>query len=244
MPSFNLNDINAANERTGKPHQNANSPIPELLTSDMTFASTAALFGAMLVLAVIPSVSVLAVVARTLAFGFVHGLATTVGIIAGDILFILLAVYGLVFIAQTWDGVFVVVRFLGGAYLVFLGVGFWRSNSKPMQLEQVEASSRLSSFLTGLLITLGDQKAILFYIGFLPAFLDLATVSFFDTVLIILIATVAIAVAKLSYAYMAGRAGMFVQNSTAIKGINALAGSIIIGTGAFLIYQVLWLISH
>ena len=54
----------------------------------------------MVVLAVIPSVSVLAVSARAAAFGFSHGLFTALGIVAGDIIFILVAVYGLVFIAE------------------------------------------------------------------------------------------------------------------------------------------------
>ena len=53
----------------------------------------------MIVLAIIPSISVLAVSARAAAFGFTHGMFTALGIVAGDIIFILIAVYGLALLA-------------------------------------------------------------------------------------------------------------------------------------------------
>jgi threonine/homoserine/homoserine lactone efflux protein len=51
----------------------------------MTFSSIVALFGAMFILAIIPSVSVLAVSARSAASGLIHGVFTTIGIVVGDI---------------------------------------------------------------------------------------------------------------------------------------------------------------
>jgi len=54
------------------------------------------------------------------------------------------------------------------------------------------------------MITLGDQKAILFYLGFFPAFLDLVAMSALDTAVILLVTTVAVGGVKLAYAGMAG----------------------------------------
>jgi threonine/homoserine/homoserine lactone efflux protein len=93
----------------------------------MTFGGGGALFGTMVVLAAIPSVSVLAVSARSAASGFVHGALTTLGVVLGDVVFILLAVYGLAAIAELMGDRFVLVRYLGAAYLVWLGVVLWRA---------------------------------------------------------------------------------------------------------------------
>ena len=89
----------------------------------------------------------------------------------------------------------------------------------------------LSSFLAGLFITLGDQKAILFYLGFFPAFFDLSSVSLADTSIIIVIATLAVGGAKLVYACMANRASLLLSGSSATKTINIVAGAVMVGVG-------------
>lgn len=202
----------------------------------MTLSSIAALFGAMIVLAFIPSVSVFTVSARSAASGFIHGVFTTIGIIVGDIFFILLAIFGLSVLAETMGSLFVLVKYLGGAYLIWLGIELWRSKSKAVEAERIIECSLLSSFLTGLFITLGDQKAILFYLGFFPAFLDLSTISYFDTSIIIVIAIVAVGGVKLGYAYMADRTSLLIS-SKAYQGINITAGSVMIAVGVFVMVK-------
>jgi len=171
------------------------------MQSSMTFSGIAALFGAMIVLASFPSVSVLTVSAKSAAYGFSHGVFTTLGIMVGDIVYILLAIYGLSFLVDT--NLFVWLKYLGGAYLTWLGIKLWSSKPKIADVEGIKESSLLSSFLAGLLITLADQKAILFYLFFFPAFVDLSTLTLWDTGIIIVIALIALGGAKLSYAYLA-----------------------------------------
>lgn len=206
------------------------------MQSSLTFSSISALFGIMVVGAVIPSVSVFVVTARSAASGFIHGVFATLGIMLGDIFFILLAIFGLTVLAEAMGGLFVLIKYLGGAYLIWLGTGLWRSKSKALEVGEVTESSLLSSFLAGLFITLGDQKAILFYFGFFPAFVDLSTISYLDTGIILGMAIFAIGSAKLSYAYMASRARFFIS-STAHRGINILAGSVMMAVGVFLIVK-------
>lgn len=203
----------------------------------MTFSSIVALFGGMAVLAFIPSVSVLTVSARSAVYGFIHGVFTTIGIVVGDIIFIALAIFGLSVIAQTMGSLFVLVKYLGGAYLIWLGIRLWKSKSKAVQAEGMIKPSLLSSFLTGLLITLADQKAILFYLGFFPAFLDLSAISYLDASIIILIAIVAVGGVKLCYAYMADRACLLISFKT-YQGINITAGIVMIAVGLFVMLKV------
>jgi threonine/homoserine/homoserine lactone efflux protein len=83
----------------------------------------------------------------------------------------------------------------------------WRSRANQAQHRNGNRTSRLSSFVAGLLITLGDQKAVLFYLGFLPAFLDLSVFTTSDIVLVVAVTVVAVGGVKLAYAYAAEQAG-------------------------------------
>ena len=206
------------------------------MESSLTLGQITALFIIMVVGASIPSVSVLTVSARTVAFGFRHGLMTTIGIIAGDILFIVIAIYGLSIAAQWMGTQFAWVRYLGGTYLVWLGIILWRAKS-PAEGKATEEATMLSSFILGLLITLGDQKAILFYLGFFPAFLDMSAVSIIDTGIIISIAMVSIAGAKLVYALMAEKLSRHMSTGFG-RTINKVAGVTMMLVGVFVVVTV------
>ncbi len=188
-------------------------------------------------LAIIPSVSVLAVTARSAAFGFTHGVLTALGIVAADILFILIAIYGLALVAELMGAQFKLVQYLGGAYLIWLGISLWRADARARQSDEVKQSSRGSSFLTGFLITLGDQKAILFYLGFFPAFVDLSRMTTVDTLIIIVIAIIGVGGAKLVYAYLADRASTVFKNTRAVRAINIFAACVMIAVGLTLLLK-------
>ncbi len=200
----------------------------------MTLSSIVALFTAMIVLAALPSVSVLAVSTRSATFGLIHGIFTTIGIIMGDIIFIVIAIWGLSHLAEMMGNLFVLIKYFGGAYLMLLGIGLCRSKLEDVKTEKVVTSSLLSSFLTGLFITLADQKALLFYLGFFPAFLDLSKLSYFDTSIIVAITVVSVGSVKLGYAFMADRARLLISSKTR-KGINIAAGCVMIAVGVFLV---------
>ncbi len=208
-----------------------------LLSTTLTPANLAALFGAMVVLAATPSLSVLAVSARSASLGFAHGVYTTLGIVAGDLVFILAAVLGLGFLAEHAAGFIVFIRHAGALYLVVLGVLLWRSAPPAATGDgpRPDASWR-SSFLLGLGITLGDQKAVLFYLGFLPAFADLDKLTALDVVLLGGAATTALLAAKLAYAWAAARTG---RQAGLLSGrwMNRVAGGVLVAVGVSL---VLW----
>ena len=175
--------------------------------------------------------SVLAVTARAAAFGFAHGFFTALGIVVADVIFILIAVYGLVFVSSLMGDQFFIVQLIGGVYLIWLGTSLGRRGVKPRDAETIDESSRGSSFMTGLLITLGDQKAILFYLGFFPAFIDLGSMTPLDTLIIILLATIGVGGPKLVYAWLADKARMTLQDGKAARWLNALAAGIMIAVG-------------
>lgn len=197
-------------------------------------ASLFALFAAMAALAAVPSVSVLAVTTRAASAGFLHGALTAAGVVVGDVLFILLAIFGLALLADAMGSQFALLQWLGGAYLLWLGTQLWRAGGHGKEPAGAPPSSLLSSFMTGLLITLGDQKAVLFYLGFLPAFVDLSAVSIGDTAVISGIAVVAVGGVKLVYAALADRAGRRIGASSG-QALNRIAAAVVCASGLWLL---------
>lgn len=205
--------------------------------STLTLPTLAALAGVMLVAAAIPSVSVLAVSARAAAHGFAHGASVTLGIVLGDVLFILVAIYGLALLAAALGEHFAWIHYLGGAYLIWLGFGLWRTRSHTGGRVQDGRASLQSGFLSGLLITLGDQKAILFYLGFFPAFVDLAALTPADVAAIVAVAALAVGAPKLVYAFLADRAGAAAGSGRMARALNRVAAVTLCGVGVWLLVK-------
>jgi threonine/homoserine/homoserine lactone efflux protein len=203
----------------------------------MTFTTLVLLFMAMIILAVVPGPGVLTVVARSMASGFSHGVVTTFGIVTGDFVFILLAIYGLSAAAELLGSFFSIVSYLGGAYLILLGCLLWKTKSIALQVEVLVEPSWYANYFSGLFITLSNPKAILFYAGFFPAFLDLRALVLVDIVTIMLVTALAIGGTMLVYAYLASHVKNIFHNRRSETIINQIAGLVMILTGLFLLLK-------
>lgn len=204
------------------------------MSSQLTTGTFFSLFGAIAALAAVPSVSVLTVSARAASLGFFHGALTTAGIVIGDLIFIALAVWGLAFFAAQLGLLFEILKGLGGLYLLWLGGRLWRSRPPTSQGPGTLETSWTSSLLAGLSITIGDQKAILFYLGFFPAFLDLDSLTTTDLMALMTIAAIAVGSVKLIYAYLAAQARSRIGQRLSRR-LNQTAALIMIAIGMVLL---------
>ncbi|HIC81872.1 MAG TPA: LysE family translocator [Kiloniellaceae bacterium] len=190
---------------------------------------------AMLVLALTPGPGFLAVVARAMSQGFGAGLAATAGLVLGDLLFLALAILGLSALAAVLGEFFLVVKWLGAAYLVWLGIALWRSDGAAAQRTAPEGprpkASHRGSLALGFLVTLGNPKVILFYGAFLPTFVDLAALTLGDVVLLGVVVAAALFAVLGAYAFLAARAGRVMKNSRAQRWLNRVTGGILVGAG-------------
>jgi len=202
----------------------------------MTLSNMIALFGAMLVLAAMPSSSVVIVGSRSVTSGCIHGVLAVLGIVVGDIIFILIAILGLSLLAETMGDLFVLVKYLGGVYLVWLGTGLLIAKPGELKAEKSDTSMS-SSFISGLLFTLADQKAVLFYLGFFPAFINLSSLAPADNAVILLIALIAVGGVKLAYAFMADSAVSLLTHRVR-RVLNLVSGSLMLAVGVFVIVKL------
>lgn len=202
----------------------------------MTLFEISALFAAMTALALIPSTSVALVVARSSTAGFLNGAAVTAGIVAGDLVFVCLAVLGMAALAEIMGGLFLAIRYLAGAYLIWFGISLLRSApSAQMSVTGRSASTLSASFISGLLLTLGDVKAIVFYASLFPAFVDMASLTTADIAMIVAITVVTVGGVKLGYAYGACRISALAGHLRGQRAAKFAAGGCMIGAGVYLV---------
>lgn len=201
----------------------------------MTLISTLALFLLMVALALLPSTSVALVVMRAASAGVAQGLAVAAGIVAGDLVFVVLALAGMTALAEVMGSVFLLIRYLAAAYLIWLGVGLIRAaGRRPLVRPDNPPSSWLVSFTSGLLLTLGDVKAILFYASLFPVFIDLTRITATDIGLIIGVTIVAVGGVKTGYALLADKVAARLPQLKSNRLLPVSAGSFMVGAGCYL----------
>ncbi len=197
----------------------------------MSLISIASLAIAMFILAATPGPGVFATISRSLASGFVPSLGVICGIVTGDIIFLLFAILGMSVIAQVMGNLFIIIKLIGGAYLIFLGIKIWRSKPVMVQESTKKMGLKYGNFLSGLVITLSNPKVILFYCGFLPTFLDLSALSLFDIGIVAIIVSLVLSSVLIFYAYLASRARQLFASTRSVKRLNRTAGGVMIATG-------------
>jgi threonine/homoserine/homoserine lactone efflux protein len=197
----------------------------------MTIESGIALALATLVFACIPGPGISAVVAQSLARGFKAGAGFTCGLALGDVGYLLTALFGMGWIASQIGPYFALLKWAGAAYLVYMGVKCWlaRPNFEAAACDLPVRPGR--SFLAGLCVTLGNPKAIAFYCGFLPGFVDMQALTGTDVALVMGIIVPIIATVPLIYAWLAARGRHAIRSPRLWKAMNRTAGTIMIGAG-------------
>jgi RhtB (resistance to homoserine/threonine) family protein len=120
---------------------------------------------------VAPGPDILYVLSQSVSAGKRIGSISALGIACGEVLHTLLAVFGLAAILQASAAAFSAVKYIGAVYLIYLGIRVIREQ-KDMALESVSMASDLSAFRRGVLTNLFNPKAILFYVTFLPQFVN------------------------------------------------------------------------
>ena len=190
---------------------------------------------AVLIFGVTPGPGVFAILARGLASGAGACFWLAFGMTISDMLYLIAACLGLAVIASHWGEVFTAIRIIGAIYLVHLGYKMWTADLDiDAKSDRAGAKSGALSFLQGFLISASNPKVILFYIAFLPTFMDLTQLRAEDIVLTALLTVVALMLGLMAIALFAAKARKFFQSDLAVKRLNRSAGSIMIAAGAYL----------
>ncbi len=177
-----------------------------------------------------PGPGVAAVVARVLGKGM-HGTpAFIAGILVGDLVWFTFAATGLAMLAQTAYTLFVVVKFAGAAYLLYLAYRLW--TAPPALLGDVPAQRRdrpLQLFMGSLALTLGNPKPMVFFLAVLPTVVELKHLTvggFFEIALVICFV---LPLVFGSYAFFASRARKHLSRPSSVRWVQRGTGVVMAG---------------
>lgn len=128
------------------------------------------LFAATL-LAITPGPGIAYVVARTVTGGRPEGLASSVGTAVGGMVHVAASALGLSLVIAQSALAFSMVKYLGAAYLVYLGIGLLRRSNTNIAMQRVTAQGARRAFLDGIMVEAFNVKTALFFLAFLPQFI-------------------------------------------------------------------------
>jgi threonine/homoserine/homoserine lactone efflux protein len=198
----------------------------------MELSSLLIFAGALLVAAGSPGPSIAALVARVVAKGFRDVFPFLLAMWIGEAIWLSLAVFGLAYVAQTFHMVFVAVKWMGIAYLAWLAWKMWTAPVAVGEGELPREDSSLKLFLTGMAVTLGNPKIMMFYLALLPTIIDLTAVTFVGWAeLTITMALVLIAI-DLAWVLAAAQARKLIRSPRAMKIANRISAGTMAGAAA------------
>jgi threonine/homoserine/homoserine lactone efflux protein len=194
------------------------------------FAYAAALF----IAAAIPGPGITAIVARALGSNFRETFFMGLGLVLGDMTYLTAVILGLAFVAQTFTEVFVIIKIAGALYLGYIAYKLWTAGLLPQDIAAKKSSSIGMSFLSGLMVTLGNPKTMLFYVALVPTLVDIDNIGLRDYGLLLLTTFAVLLVVLIPYMMLASRARTLLKRPRALQTLNRVAASILAGTAAFI----------
>jgi len=188
---------------------------------------------ALFIAAASPGPGIAAIVARVLGRGPKEAILFSIGIALGDVVWLTFAVLGLAALAQAFHEVFLVVKYAGAAYLLYLAYKLWTAPASPRDVAAEERAEHPAKLLLGgLALTLGNPKTIVFYLALLPTFLDLTRITVLGYLELALTTLTVLAVVFGGYIVLAARARRLFTSPGAIRILNRFTGTVMAGAAA------------
>lgn len=207
-------------------------PSTELL---LTFLATTAIF------AYIPGPAMLYTAAQTLARGRLSGLMAAFGIHLGGYVHVFAAAVGLSVLFHAVPVLYMIVKLAGAAYLVWLGISLFRAKvAGSGDLPAMQAKSSRQAFLESVIVEVFNPKTALFFMAFLPQFIDAAAAFpvWLQFVILGTIVNMMFSSADVVCVLLAGAMMSRLRRSGRMQQLMQRAGgSVLVGLGAHLALQ-------
>jgi threonine/homoserine/homoserine lactone efflux protein len=200
----------------------------------MTLAQWLPFAVASAILVAIPGPTVLLVVSYALGHGRKYALATTLGVALGDLTSMTASMLGLGVLLAASAELFMVLKWAGAVYLVYLGVKLWRAPVMDTDTAPAPEELRTRRIVAhAYAVTTLNPKSIIFFIAFLPQFIDPHLASF-SQIAIMETTFVGLAAANaFAYAMLASVARRAIRRPSVQRTVNRTGGVLLMGAGVF-----------
>jgi threonine/homoserine/homoserine lactone efflux protein len=162
----------------------------------------------------------------------------TAGEVTGDMVYLLVAMISLAGLSHGLSSALLVVRILGAFYLLWLGIQTYRS--PPIKKTQVRPTVRNLglSYGTGFMISITNPKVIVFYLSFLPLFIDLSTLTIPGSGAVMAVIFVSVYLGPATIAVLGSRVANIATGERSGRVMNKLTGIMLMGVAAALILTI------
>lgn len=194
----------------------------------ITFVSVVFIF------AIIPGPTVILVLGQSISHGKKSVVPLVSGVLMGDLVAMTLSLIGLGAVLATSATLFMILKWFGVGYLVYLGIKVWREMpERDLQSLSVSGMSPTNLFKSSFLVTALNPKDIVFFVAFLPQFVnpEVAAVPQLLILMVTFLGVVSISIT--SFALFAGAVRHKIQSLPARRRLNRLGGMAMFGAAAF-----------
>ena len=198
----------------------------------MTLASLIIFAGALMVAAGSPGPSIAALIARVLTRGARDVFPFLAAMWIGETVWLSCAVLGLAAIAESFRYIFVAIKWIGVAYLLYLAWKMWRAPADVSGGSLPDAGSARKLFFAGLTVTLGNPKIMMFYVALLPTIIDLNAVTFSGWAELTAVMFAVLIAVDLAWVVFAARARLMLRSSRAVRIANRTSAGLMAGAAA------------
>lgn len=198
----------------------------------LSFTEILLYMGALAILFLTPGPVWVALVARAVSGGFHAAWPLAIGVVVGDIIWPLLAIFGVSLLIELYADFLTLLRYGGALILIWMGSRTIRNADKPLIADgRLSASGMWAGFVAGLMVIIGNPKAILFYMGVLPGFFDVNNIHGWDIAAICFVSGLVPLTGNIMFSLFVGRIRQFLSSPAAVRKTNIVAGSALVLVG-------------
>jgi homoserine/homoserine lactone efflux protein len=184
---------------------------------------------------IVPGPTVTVIIANSLKYGARAGLLIVLGTQAGIFIWLAIAALGLDAAIQVMGVWFDLVRYVGAAYLIWLGIKLFRSKG-DLAIATERARPYGSFFLQGLMVIISNPKMLVLYGALIPPFIPKGADVMMTTLELGVVTAVIAFITDSGYALLAGKAGAWL-NKKRIRLIEIISGTCLIGGAAWMVLK-------
>lgn len=199
----------------------------------MSFENWIAFAAASAIMLAIPGPTILLVISYALGHGRKAGTATVAGVALGDFTAMTASMLGLGALLATSAALFTILKWMGAGYMIYLGIKLWRAPVATADgaSEVTGSDSHLRIFLHTYAVTALNPKSIVFFVAFLPQFLDLSHPLPQQMVVMEITFLILATLNAALYGLLASAARNTIRKPAVQRAVNRTGGSLLIGAG-------------
>jgi len=185
--------------------------------------------GALFILFIVPGPVWLGIVARALSGGLQSAWPLALGVVLGDFIWPILAIFGVSWVVTLYADFLIVLKYLAVVMFFAMGVLLIRNAGKPIsENNSLTKPGMWAGFVAGIILIMGNPKAVLFYMGALPGFFDLSKITHVDIAIIAIVSALVPLVGNLMLAVFVVQIKRLLVRPETLKRTNVVSGAMLI----------------